>query len=128
MAKEGHIHENTGHPCEEVGHHHEDKGHCCCHEGHQQGHHGESHHHDGDDHEHHGHQQGLWLIGVEALLLIAAIVVEKTWELTTFQLLLVYMVPYLLAGHETLREAAEGLVHGDAFNEHFLMSVATIGA
>ena len=42
--------------------------------------------------------------------------------------MLVYLVPYLLIGHETLKEAVEGLVHGDAFNEHFLMSVATIGA
>ncbi len=49
-------------------------------------------------------------------------------NLTTWQLLLVYLVPYLLIGHETLKEAAEGIAHGDAFNEHFLMSVATIGA
>jgi len=43
-------------------------------------------------------------------------------------LLLVYLVPYLLIGHDTLKEAAEGLVHGEAFNEHFLMAIATIGA
>ena len=48
--------------------------------------------------------------------------------LATWQLLLVYLVPYLLIGHDTLKEAAEGLAGGDAFNEHFLMSVATIGA
>ena len=49
-------------------------------------------------------------------------------QLTKWQLLLVYLVPYLLIGHETLHEAWEGITHGDAFNEHFLMSVATIGA
>ena len=49
-------------------------------------------------------------------------------QLTKWQLLLVYLVPYLLIGHETLHEAWEGIAHGDAFNEHFLMSVATIGA
>ena len=43
-------------------------------------------------------------------------------------MLLVYLVPYLLIGHDTLKEAAEGLAHGDAFDEHFLMSVATLGA
>ena len=43
-------------------------------------------------------------------------------------LLMVYLIPYLLIGHDTLKEAIEGLSHGDAFNEHFLMSVATIGA
>ena len=42
--------------------------------------------------------------------------------------MLVYLVPYLIIGHDTLKEAAEGIAHGDAFNEHFLMSIATIGA
>ena len=41
---------------------------------------------------------------------------------------MVYLVPYLFIGWDTLKEAAEGLAHGEAFNEHFLMSVATIGA
>jgi len=68
------------------------------------------------------------LIAATTLLLIAAVVVEKTCSLPTWQLLLVYLVPYLLIGHDTLREAAEGLAHGDAFDEHFLMSVATLGA
>ena len=45
-----------------------------------------------------------------------------------WQLLLVYLIPYLLIGWGTLREAAEGLLRGDPFNEHFLMAVATIGA
>ena len=48
--------------------------------------------------------------------------------MSTWQLLLVYLVPYLIIGHDTLKEAVEGIAHGDAFNEHFLMSVATIGA
>ena len=48
--------------------------------------------------------------------------------MSTWQLLLVYLVPYLIIGHDTLKEAVEGVAHGDAFNEHFLMSVATIGA
>ena len=48
--------------------------------------------------------------------------------MSTWQLLLVYLIPYLLIGAGTLKEAAEGLLHGDAFNEHFLMSIATIGA
>ena len=68
------------------------------------------------------------LIGVTIVLLIAAVIIEKNCQLATWQLLLVYLVPYLLVGHGTLREAAEGIAHGDAFNEHFLMSVATIGA
>ena len=90
----------------------------------------EHHHH----HEHHHHyEEGglkgkLAVIIATVILLVAAVIIEKKCNLKTWQLLLVYLVPYLLTGWETLKEAVEGLVHGDAFNEHFLMSVATIGA
>ena len=80
----------------------------------------------------HGHEHSLkkqiWLIGITVVLLIAAVVIEKNLSLETWQLLLVYLIPYLIIGHETLHEAWEGIMKGDAFNEHFLMSVATIGA
>ena len=59
---------------------------------------------------------------------MVAVIIEKCCALETWQLLLVYLVPYLLIGFDTLKEAAEGLAHGEAFNEHFLMSVATLGA
>ena len=62
------------------------------------------------------------------MLLAVAVFIEKTCNLPTWQLLLIYLVPYLLIGHETLKEAVEGLAHGDAFNEHFLMAIATLGA
>ena len=55
-------------------------------------------------------------------------IVEHNTSLATWQLLLVYLVPYLLIGHDTLGEALEGIAKGDMFNEDFLMSVATIGA
>ena len=70
----------------------------------------------------------LTLIILTVVLLIAAVVIEKNCNWTVWQLLLLYLVPYLIIGHDTLKEAAEGIAHGDAFNEHFLMSVATIGA
>ena len=70
----------------------------------------------------------LLLIIVTAVLLVAAVFIEHQWALPTWQLLLVYLVPYLLIGHDTLKEALEGVLGGDAFNEHFLMSIATIGA
>ena len=60
--------------------------------------------------------------------MILAYFIEQRLTLPTWQLLLVYLVPYLLIGYETLREAWEGITEGDMFNEHFLMSVATIGA
>ncbi len=39
-----------------------------------------------------------------------------------------YLVPYLIAGHDVLAKAARNLVRGEAFDECFLMTVATIGA
>ncbi len=38
------------------------------------------------------------------------------------------MVPYLLVGYATLKEAAEGIARGDLFNENFLLALATVGA
>ena len=70
----------------------------------------------------------LSLIFASASLLVLAVVIEHKFQLPTWQLLLVYLVPYLVIGHDTLKEAAEGIAHGHAFDEHFLMSVATIGA
>ena len=87
-----------------------------------------SHEHEHEHHHEHSLKKQLWLIGITIVLLVAAVLVEKNLNLTTWQLLLVYLVPYLLVCHETLHEAIEGVMEGEAFNEHFLMSVATIGA
>ena len=130
-----HHHEHNQNECCEHAHLHEHHEHECCehehheHEHHEHGCHCHGHHH--DEHHHHEHESGrgkLALIAVTVVLLIAAVIIEKNCQLPTWQLLLVYLVPYLLIGHDTLKEAAEGIAHGDAFNEHFLMSVATIGA
>lgn len=95
--------------------------------------HHEHHEHHGCGCHHHHHEEGslkskLNLIGVTIILLIVAVFIEKEYDLATWQLLLVYLIPYLLIGHETLGEAAEGIAKGDMFNEHFLMAIATIGA
>ena len=88
------------------------------------------HHHECSSCEHHHDslRNQLLLIGTTIVLLIAAVIIEKNSQLQTWQLLLIYLIPYLLIGHDTLKEAAEGIAHGEAFNEHFLMSIATIGA
>ncbi len=94
---------------------------CHCHE------HCHSHEHE-HNHSHGGLKGQVFLIATTAVLLAVAVAVEKSCDLATWQLLLVYLVPYLLIGHDTLCEAAEGILDGDVFNEHLLMSVATIGA
>ena len=85
------------------------------------------HHHEHEHHEHDTKEQ-LRLIILTAVLLVGAVMIEHWLALETWQLLLVYLIPYIIIGHDTLKEAAEGLMHGNPFNEHFLMSIATIGA
>lgn len=70
----------------------------------------------------------ITLISVTAVLLVCAVCIEKFCQLPVWQLLIIYLVPYLLIGFGTLKEAAEGIFEGDLFNEDFLMSIATIGA
>ena len=121
------AHNHTHEPCdchEEHEHHH--------HEEHQ--HEGHEHHHEHHGHEHHHHheeggvKESAIKIGVATVLLIAAVIIEKNTQLPMWAYLLIYLVPYLVVGWETLKEAAEGLAHGEALSEDFLMSVATLGA
>ena len=86
------------------------------------------HHHEHEHHHEHNTKEQLRLIVITAVLLVGAVIIEHKMALETWQLLLVYLIPYIIIGHDTLKEAAEGLLHGNPFNEHFLMSVATIGA
>ena len=95
---------------------------CGCNHKHDHNH-GHSH-----NHAHDGLKSKVVLIGTTILLLIGAALIEHFMNLATWQLLLIYLVPYLLIGHDTLKEAVEGIMKGDMFNEDFLMSVATIGA
>lgn len=42
--------------------------------------------------------------------------------------LILYLVPYAVIGYDILRKAVLGIIHGEVFDENFLMAVATIGA
>lgn len=63
-----------------------------------------------------------------AVLLVGAWLVEHFATLPMWQVLLVYLVPYLVISYDVLGEAVEGIMEGDPFDEDFLMSIATIGA
>ncbi len=41
---------------------------------------------------------------------------------------ILYLIPYLMIGYDILRKAVLGIVHGEIFDENFLMAVATVGA
>lgn len=81
-------------------------------------------HHD----RHNSFKSRITVIVITVVLLACSITVERHCGLKTWQLLLIYLVPYLLVGYSTLKEAAEGILHGNMLNENFLMSIATIGA
>lgn len=95
----------------------------------------EHHHEHAHEHEHHHehhHEEGtrerLLTIGASAILLVIAVLIERHTHWHTWQYLLLYLVPYLIAGWDTLKEASEALAEGEALDENFLMSIATIGA
>lgn len=70
----------------------------------------------------------LLRIILTAVLLAGAWLVEHYAALPMWQVLLVYLVPYLVISYDVLGEAVEGIMEGDPFDENFLMSLATIGA
>lgn len=39
-----------------------------------------------------------------------------------------YLIPYAIIGYDILRKAVLGIIHGEVFDENFLMAVATVGA
>lgn len=80
------------------------------------------------------HHAGIRLL-VSAALLITAAAADRLLPgqsdqgtVLWFIRLALYLVPYLLAGIPVLKEAAEGLFHGELLDENFLMAAATIGA
>ncbi|MBR5076974.1 MAG: cadmium-translocating P-type ATPase, partial [Bacteroidales bacterium] len=85
-------------------------------------HHHEHHHEEG------GTRERVVRIAVAGILLAAAVLVEHHTDWAPWQYLLLYLVPYLIVGLDTLKEAAEAVVHGEALDENFLMTVATLGA
>lgn len=61
-------------------------------------------------------------------MLAVAALVEHTVQLPVWQMLIIYLVPYLVVGYDVVGEAFEGICHGEVFDEDFLMFVATVGA
>ncbi|MEG0901874.1 MAG: HAD-IC family P-type ATPase, partial [Clostridia bacterium] len=62
-------------------------------------------------------------IAISAVLFILGILIPN--EIARMAFLL---AAYLIVGADVLKEAGEGIVHGQLFDENFLMSLATIGA
>mgnify|MGYP001114018386 FL=1 len=110
---ENHEHHHHGEACA-CGHDHHDDG-CGC----------------GHDHSHGGEvnkkQFGIKM-GVGIALFIAGYLVNDLTQLPFYVPLILFAASYLIVGFNILKEAVEGIFHGNIFNENFLMAIASIGA
>ncbi len=96
-------------------------------------HHNKSH--ESHDHRHgHGHHDhpnvGLTSIIISGILLLIGVFLEPKLHGTPYAFMeyIVFITAYLLVGGKVLRAAMANLLHGQVFDEFFLMSVATLGA
>ena len=65
---------------------------------------------------------------VSAALLIGFAIVERIFEPDWYIALPMFLIPYFIIGYDVLWEAVRNIIHGQVFDENFLMSLATIGA
>lgn len=112
---------------------------CGC-EHHHDHDHNHGHHHDdgcgcGHDHAHEelNKKDFAFKVGTAGLLLVAGYILSELTEkgiiaVPDFIYLVCFAVSYLIVGFSIVKEAIEGVIHGDVFNENFLMTIASIGA
>lgn len=111
--------------------------HCDCCEGHSHNH---SKHNDcgcgcGHDHNHQelDKKDFAFKMIFGGILFVAGYIMSELTEkglasIPDFVFLICFGIAYLLVGFNIIKEAVEGIIHGDIFNENFLMTIASIGA
>lgn len=122
--------------CCDCKHEHHHDAHCDC--GH---HHNEHEHHHGDscgcghDHAHEelNKKDFIFKVATGGILLVIGYILNELTEkgvidIPSFVYLLCFGLSYLIVGFSIIKEAIEGIIHGDIFNENFLMGIASIGA
>lgn len=134
--------------CEKDEHHHDE---CCCHHDHEHEEHDECCCHDHEDehhHEHKGHSHGgcgcscchheekseeeekkemiinIIRVAISAVLVGVSYVKFDSW-IPGFVLCI---VAYLILVYDVLIRAVKNIIHGEVFDENFLMLIATVGA
>lgn len=102
-----------------------------CHKDHNEEHNHKHHHDHGachchDHHEHHeeGLKKPLIKIGITAILLGLTYVLT----LNNWLLLALCLIAYATIGYDVIINAVKNIIHGEVFDEMFLMGLATIGA
>ncbi len=101
---------------------------------------GHEHHHGNDcgcghDHAHEeiNKKDFAFKVAVGGILLVAGYILSELTErgvlsVPDFVYLICFGISYLIMGFGIIKEAVEGIIHGDVFNENFLMSIASLGA
>lgn len=85
--------------------------------------------HCGDEHaENHGFKEDIIKIVLSSALCAAAVALENIFKPVWWLCLIMYAVPYLIIGSETLITALSNIQKRELFDECFLMSLATLGA
>lgn len=134
--------------CEKDEHHHDE---CCCHHDHEHEGHDECCCHDHEDehhHEHKGHSHGgcgcscchheekseeeekkemiinIIRVAISAVLVGVSYVKFDSW-IPGF---ILCIVAYLILVYDVLIRAVKNIIHGEVFDENFLMLIATVGA
>lgn len=118
-----HDHEHHHHDECGCGHDHHDHDHCCddgCGCGH--------------DHEHGGevNKKEFWTkVIIAGVFFIAGYIINEAFTRPAslkYAAMACFAVSYLVVGFGIIREAVEGIMHKNFFNENFLMAIASIGA
>ena len=70
----------------------------------------------------------LYRIIITIILLVAILVTQNFVEANRFVWFGIYLIPYIVMGHDILKKAFKGIIKGQVFDENFLMAIATVGA
>ncbi len=76
------------------------------------------------EHEHENSSNILLRMSMAAVLTFTAIFLQVSPLINT----IIFILAYLISGYDILLRAAKNIIKGSVFDEHFLMSIATIGA
>ena len=98
--------------------------------------HDHEHHHDGCgcgcDHEReldkHEKNEIIFKLATSVVFFILGIIASKVEFFAQYEFiaLICFGISYLFVGFNIIKEAVEGIIHGNIFNENFLMTIASV--
>ncbi len=125
-----HAHEHTHEHTHEHAHKHE-HGECCCHDHAHEHEHEHEHAHGeccGHDHAHGADNTMMIRILAGAVLFVIGLAAEHILHAPETAVFLLMLAAYAVLGWDVVRNALRNILRGRIFDEHFLMSISTVGA